>query len=266
MKLLRAAIIVGALASPAFAQLTPPNEAGLTYGHVHLNVRDLESTKKLYAEQFGGVIVEKGILTVVKFPNLLLALTKREPTGGSMGTVMDHFGFKVRDLSAHLVKWRAAGYRVTEEFIGAEGAPNAYLMGPDDARIELQEDKTLAVPVMGYHIHFITPDHVKLLDWYADVFGLKRRTRGKIETTVDAPGMNLSFGTANAPTAATRGRAIDHIGFEIRNLEAFCKKLAARGIAFDMPFRDVPSVGLKAAFITDPSGVSIELTEGYDKY
>ena len=29
---------------------------------------------------------------------------------------------------------------------------------------------------------------------------------------------------------ATRGRALDHIGFEVRNLEAFVKKLEAQGI------------------------------------
>ena len=63
----------------------------------------------------------------------------------------------------------------------------------------------------------------------------------------------------------TKGRAIDHIGFEIRNLEAFCKKLQAKGITFDVPFRDVPAIGLKIAYITDPYGVYIELTEGYDK-
>jgi hypothetical protein len=52
----------------------------------------------------------------------------------------------------------------------------------------------------------------------------------------------------------------------VRNLEAFCKKLEARGITFDIPFREVPSIQLKIAYITDPSGVYIELTEGYDKY
>ena len=165
-----------------------------------------------------------------------------------------------------LAKWRAAGYPVTQEFTGAEGFPNAYLMGPDETRIELQEDKTLPVMASAYHIHFLTPDFVKLRDWYVETFSLVPRKRGTIETTADAPGMNLSFATSKTPTVGTRGRTIDHIGFEVKNLEAFCKKLEARGIKFDMAYRDVPSVGLKAAFITDPSGVYIELTEGYAAY
>ena len=43
--------------------------------------------------------------------------------------------------------WRAAGYQVGREFTGSEGFPNAYLMGPDDVKIELQADKALPVNV-----------------------------------------------------------------------------------------------------------------------
>src|SRR5437763_98150 len=83
-----------ALAVPAEAQLAPPN-AGITYGHVHLNVKDIELQKKLWVDHFGGVVVQKGTLTAVKFPNMLIAFQQREPTGSSEGTVMDHFGFRV---------------------------------------------------------------------------------------------------------------------------------------------------------------------------
>ena len=53
---------------------------------------------------------------------------------------------------------------------------------------------------------------------------------------------------------------------QITNLKAFCEKLEARGVKFDLPFRSVPAVGLDIAYMTDPSGVYIELTEGYSKY
>ena len=68
---------------------------------------------------------------------------------------MDHFGFKVRNLAEVLQAWRAAGLEVGREFIGAEGFPNAYLMAPDDVRIELQEDKALPVKAAAYHLHFL---------------------------------------------------------------------------------------------------------------
>jgi hypothetical protein len=52
----------------------------------------------------------------------------------------------------------------------------------------------------------------------------------------------------------------------VRNLEAFCKQLEARGVKLDVPYRDVPNLALKIAFLTDPNGTYIELTEGFDKY
>ena len=122
-------------AGPARAQLSPANAAGITYGHVHLNVPDMEVHKKLFTEIFGGVFVQKGPLAVVKFPNMLVALTQRAPTGPSQGTVMDHFGFKVRSMPEMLQAVRAAGYQVQSEFTGAEGFPNAYVLGPDGLRL-----------------------------------------------------------------------------------------------------------------------------------
>ena len=266
MRLLLTAALALSFALPAHAQLAPPNAAGITYGHVHLSVKDIEVHKKLWVDHFGGVVVQKGTLTAVKLPGMLIAFRTAPPTGPSEGSVMDHFGFKVRNLAEVLKGWRAAGYPVTQEFTGSEGFPNAYLMVPDGVRIELQEDKALPVKASAYHLHFLTPEFAKLRDWYVDVFSAVPRKRGTIETTADVPGMNLSFATSKMPTAATKGRAIDHIGFEVDNLEAFVKKLEAKGIKFDVAYRQVPAIGLNIAYITDPSGVYIELTEGYDQY
>ena len=101
------ACVLVSLASPAHAQLATPNETGLRYGHVHLNVSNIEVHKKLWAEHFGGVLVQKGPLIAVRLPGMLVALSDQAPTGGSRGTVMDHFGFKVRHLATFLAKWRA---------------------------------------------------------------------------------------------------------------------------------------------------------------
>lgn len=266
MRALSSFLMLLLLAGTAQAQLAVPNEAGLTYGHVHLNVTDMELHKKLWVEHFGGTVVVKGTLTAVRMPNMMVVLTDRDPTGGSQGTVMDHFGFKVRNLAAFLAKWRAAGLPVGREFIGAEGQPNAYVMMPDDVYVELQEDQALPVVISPYHIHFYTPEFESLLAWYTELLNIEVRPRGSITSTTNVPGMNLSFANSNEPRLATKGRSIDHIGFEVDDLEAFCKLLEAKGIAFDVAYRDVPTIGLKIAFITDPSGVYIEFTEGFDEY
>lgn len=54
---------------------------------------------------------------------------------------------------------------------------------------------------------------------------------------------------------------LDHIGLQVNRLERFCRDLEARGIVFDVPYQRSPS-GIGYAFLTDPWGTSIALTEG----
>ena len=48
------------IAHPAYAQLAPHNEAGVTFGHVHLSVADPKVHHQMWVEQFGGVGVDQG--------------------------------------------------------------------------------------------------------------------------------------------------------------------------------------------------------------
>jgi catechol 2,3-dioxygenase-like lactoylglutathione lyase family enzyme len=54
---------------------------------------------------------------------------------------------------------------------------------------------------------------------------------------------------------------LEHIGFEIAGLQAFCKRLEAMGVIFDVPYAP-GRPGIARAALTDPWGTSIELTEG----
>ncbi len=282
MRFFPALLLLSLLSATTYSQqLASFNSAGLTYGHVHLNVSDMERHKEIWVNHFGGRLVEKGtnaqgnpILTAIVLNNMLVALSPRDPSMESSATVMDHFGFKVRNMDTFLAKWESDGLPVTTEaagfggrtFLGAEGQINAFVDLPGGARVELQEDQGLQQEVTGYHVHFNTPGHEELLAWYTDVLGLEVRPRGSIATTTNVPGMNLSFGGSAAERSATQGTAIDHIGFEIDGLEAFCRRLEAMGIEFQVPYREVPAIDLNIAYIIDPRGVRIEFTEGYDEY
>jgi hypothetical protein len=83
--------------------------------------------------------------------------------------------------------------------------------------------------------------------------------------TAQLPGVTLNFSPSPTPTVATQGRALDHIGFEVKNLEAFTKKLEADGIPLTVSYREVPALGISIAFIKDPWGTNIEMTEGLDR-
>ena len=57
------------------------------------------------------------------------------------------------------------------------------------------------------------------------------------------------------------GRAIDNISFDVKDLEALCKKLIENGVKLDSPPHAVPDLNASIAFLTDPWGMRIELIE-----
>jgi len=268
MKLILLPLIGWALLTPARAELAAPNDAGVAMGHVHLNVRDVEAQKKFWTEQFAAVPLKKEGLQGVTIPGMLILLRQQAPTGPSEGTMMDHFGLKVPNTAEVVKRCRAAGFEVQREFKGSEGFPNAYIIGPDGVRVEIQEDVTQTIPAMAYHLHFMNRDgdQITLMNWYAKNFSATIKKRGPHDAA-DIPGMNLTFGISkNPPTIGSKGRSVDHIGFEVKNLEAFCKKLEANGVKLDIPYRKVPAAGIAMAFLTDPFGTYVELTEGLDQF
>ena len=261
-------VFAGALFGTAEAQLAQPNQAGVSMGHVHLNVQDVEVQRKFWIDLFGAQALSKEGLQGVKIPGMLILFRKQTPAGSSEGTMMDHFGLKVPNTAEEVKRCRDAGFQIQREFKGTEGFPNAYIIGPDNVKVELQEDTALTVPAMAYHLHFLNAagDEIVLRDWYAKNFGAAVKKRGEHEAA-DIPGMNLTFGVSRKPpTTGTKGRTIDHIGFEVKNLDAFCKRLEANGVKLDSPYRKVPAAGIAIAFLTDPFGTYVELTEGLDKF
>ena len=61
----------------------------------------------------------------------------------------------------------------------------------------------------------------------------------------------------------TDGRSVDHIGFEVTNIDAFAAKLQAAGIKTDAAIRNsANAANLRIVYVTDPWGTKIEITEG----
>jgi catechol 2,3-dioxygenase-like lactoylglutathione lyase family enzyme len=245
--------------APATAQLAAPNATGVSMGHMHLTVRDVEANTAFFA-LLGGVPVKNGPLQLIQFPNMYVMLRKGEPTGGSVGSVVNHFGFQVRDMNDWLPKWKAAGLKMEP----ITRPSQVYLITPDDIRVEVLEEKTLATPVAGHHIHFDADAATipEMQAWYVKTFGAVKGKRGAFEAA-DLPGINLTFTKqAAGPLVPTKGRSVDHIGFEVKNLQAFIGTLEAAGVKMDRPYGKVPNSSVAIAFLTDPWGTYIELTEG----
>src|ERR1700704_4420188 len=74
------------------AQLAAPGESGVAQGHLHLSARDLETGQKFWA-MLGGTPVQNGALQLIQFPGTFVMLRKAEPSGGTVGSTVEQFGF-----------------------------------------------------------------------------------------------------------------------------------------------------------------------------
>jgi catechol 2,3-dioxygenase-like lactoylglutathione lyase family enzyme len=269
--------------APASAQLLVAKDGPIVYGHHHLNSSNLEASRKFWVDTLGGTLGMIGTnnVEVIKIPNALIFMRNQKPTGPTKGTTLDHVGFSVPNLRATLDRMKANGYRI---ITAAEAAPNvvvkddigvvagspitgiAYVLAPDDVKVEVLEVKSQTVPVLSHHLHFAGPQK-EMQAWYMKIFGAAERPAGNPAAFVSAglPGLTMNFTPDTKTLAGTSGRALDHIGFEVKGLEAFTKNLEAQGIKLNVPYRQVPALGIAIAFITDPWGTYIELTEGLDK-
>lgn len=261
---------------PASAQLSPANEAGVAMGHLHYYVRDVDANTEFWVG-LGGEPTRLEETVVVRFPDVLVFLDEGDPNGGTEGSIINHMAFRVRSLQ----EIQDAGYEMQRPDLSS-GVNSVFTPGGE--RIELfdetatnltftldngdhtpvssRHNEDLAVPIISHHLHLYLPegDVEEAQAWYATMFGGTPGMRWRYDA-VDLPGINFNFSSRPEIGAPTKGRMLDHIGFEVNNLEAFCQRLEGRGITLDVPFSR-NSAGIGSAFLTDPWGTSIELTEG----
>jgi catechol 2,3-dioxygenase-like lactoylglutathione lyase family enzyme len=250
--------------APAWGQLAPPNDAGVTLGQIHLVVKDVEAQKAFWISMVGGKLVKNGALEMIEFPGVYITISQGDPSGPAAGSVIDHFGFIFKDVPSMIAKWKANHFEVYQLTNPLQGSVHA----PEDAvLLEFFQDDQQDVPVKMDHFHMFITDVPAIQEWYAKAFGGVPGKRARVSRPgwVDCdfvPGANLSFVDQKKKLAATKGRAVDHLGFEVRDIDAYVKKLQSQGISLDTPVHVIPGTMIKSAFLTDPWGASIEVTEG----
>lgn len=259
-------------------QIASPNKAGVAMGHYHFVVRDVAANARLWST-LGGVVTKAGTTTIVKVTDVVIVLTEGQPSGTGDASVVNHVAFRVPSLAALEAKG------LTLERAGPDLPGIATTRTPEGERIELfdntatnvgfttdpgltdpiadRHNKPATAPLASHHFHLYLPDEAAVATakaWYAKTFGGTPGKRWRYDA-VDLPGININFGVAPRPVQPTKGRTLDHIGFEVNRLAEFTQRLESAGVTFDVRYRKNAD-GMGEAKLTDPWGTSIELTEG----
>lgn len=266
MKVVYVLALVIVLVAPARAQLGERNQLGIRMGHVHLLVRDIDAHKHFWTSIMGGKLVRNGALEFIEFPEVYVMLTTAPDPPPPAGSIVDHFGFIVKDMKAALARWKAAGVEIEP----TENPNEVYVIAPDRVRVEVYGEPAVPTPISMNHIHFYPADIPAIKAWYVKVFGANpgRRpcvaclSQPRMIQAADMPGVNLSFSQSQTQRLPTQGRAIDHIGFDVEDLDAFAAMLKMKGVKLDGPVQQLRGSTVKSVFLTDPWGTRIELTQG----
>jgi len=229
-------------------------------GHWHLASKDVEANKKIFLGM-GAKMFMIGGNPFMMFPGVYINLNLGTASGdgGTVGSVVNHVGFIVDNVQKRVAEWKAAGVPVLP---GTNNRPDqAFVVTPDGLRIEILEDKTQSMPIKNEHVHLaLTEGEIpKAQAWYEKTFGGKASTRNNAPV-VDIPGVQIRFAKADTAQVPTKGRVLDHIGFDVKDHPAFVQHLQAEGVKLDEPPRQVPN-GSKITYITDPWGTRIEIIE-----
>src|SRR5690606_12286949 len=103
-------------------------------------------------------------------------------------------GFLVPNVAAVVDKLKKAGVPIVtkQEVSGGRAKTDvfytdtqqtylAFVLAPDDIKVELIEKRDLGTPIAHHHTHFASPDVPAVQKWYADMFGAKPMKRGQFE-------------------------------------------------------------------------------------
>ena len=272
-------IIVCLAAIPAIAQTRPFNAAGVTTGHEHLAGTDAAAHNAFWTA-LGAVPAQLGTNQILKMPGVFImfqnagargrganapaaAAPPPAAPGPSEGSTVEHLAFKVKNLKDTLAKLDAAGTKP----IAIGNPPQAYVLAPNGVKVQLLEDSALATPIASYEMLMKVPKAAEAAAWYEKWFGARVVKQGQ-STVAEIPGMNIRFAETRDPVSGTQGRAINHIGLEVKNLEALMKKMSDGGVMVNRAYAAAPATiaPLKSlGFITDPWGTYIELNEGFSE-
>ena len=201
-----------------------------------------------------------------------LIFVPQPTTGGTQGTGVNHISFSYADLTAKMAELEAVGSRGScvrhqrfEDGSTLREEPglfkHGFIFDPWGTRIELIEDSEY----LGFHhIHLSSTDPEGTLAWYQDVFGGKTaRMSDRLDGLLFGDVWLLAAKHAEGVPATTKGRAIDHLGFVVDDLDGAAVEMRRAGADFQVEptVPDNARTSARRAFISGPDNVRLAVVE-----
>jgi catechol 2,3-dioxygenase-like lactoylglutathione lyase family enzyme len=225
------------------------------YDHMHFNAPDPAAAVAWYAANLGAKLGAGPDRVVVG--RTIFAFAKLENAPPSAGGAIDHIGFSVADVDAKMKALQAAGATVMTPARDVPGLPRAgFVQDPFGVKIELLQDPEAT----GFHhIHLRVPDPDASLKWSVENFGGERmKWKGRLDA-VKYSNPTVWLLAEKGDTAPSQGRAIDHLGWGVTNVDAKVSDLTSKGLKTVEP-RAVRN--LRVGFVEGPGAVRIEMVQG----
>ena len=269
MNQLRTALSFAAVAT---AVLTLPVMArAADYHHVHITASSPSEAVRWYEQHLDcEPVADRPDAADCDGVELIFVV---QPTMGStQGTGVNHIGFSYPDLTAKMAELEAVGVRGSgvrlQRFPDGStlrDVPGLFKLGfifdPWGTRIEMVEDhETLGF----HHIHLSATNPAETLAWYRDVLGGEAASlKGRLDGLRFENVWLLVAEHAEGVPATTEGRAIDHVGFVVSDLDAAAVEMRGAGVTFQQE-PAVPENGrsaAKRAFLVGPDNVRLAVVE-----
>ena len=251
-----AIFVLPALAS---AQLPAPNAAGVSIGHQHLYVADVAKSREMWLAFGARDVSSDKLKNIFAIPGVLIMLREQKDTVPSGQTVANHVAFSVKNYADIKAKVAALGGKVMLDKTDGPGQLLADM--PDGVRVEFVGAPDQQEAIKFHHLHVQAVDLPPLREWYLKVFGAETGERAGMPSAVFTDG-RVDFLVARTAPKPSAGGAIDHFGFEVADMAVFKKRMDQLGIKFEREPEKRDDLGLTIAFITDPVGTRIEITQG----
>jgi catechol 2,3-dioxygenase-like lactoylglutathione lyase family enzyme len=226
MRLLAAALVTTFLAGSAAAQTTLP------YDHVHLAAPDQAKAVEWYQKNFGGETTTEGKDRLL-FGKTRFIWLKSDTAKPSAAAAIDHIAFSVAD--------RKPGF----------------IEDPWGVKIEILNDPA----VRGFHhVHLRATDPKASLAWYRQRFG-GEPVKYKGADALKYGDMLVMIDKSAAPPAVSNGRALDHLGWRIVDLDKTLADLSGIKVLQGVTNLQLANGPVRFSFVEDPGGVKIELVQ-----